>query len=111
MKNNRFTRRKLLKGSMAAAAAASIPGLIEPAHADTKVLRARTNFRFQTMDPAHMFSHAENEVMRAIYPRLVRFKEHDWGWELEDAESIEQLGRNPRQVQATPGYDLERRLR
>ncbi|MSP83109.1 MAG: peptide ABC transporter substrate-binding protein [Alphaproteobacteria bacterium] len=82
------TRRKALGG----AAALGTTALTTPraAQAQTKVLRARANYRYNNFDPAFKEFETEDVVEEAIYPRLIGYNGTDYGWVEQDAK-IKQL--------------------
>jgi peptide/nickel transport system substrate-binding protein len=56
------------------------------------ILRARSYGDIQVLDPAHRKAAPEDDIMRSIFNGLVRCKSADsWEWELDAAESIEQI--------------------
>jgi len=55
-------------------------------------LKARLQSDIGILDPAFWQSAAEQQVIDAIFPKLIDFKSStDWEWELSAAESIEQV--------------------
>ncbi|MER9140944.1 ABC transporter substrate-binding protein [Mesorhizobium sp. M0830] len=60
--------------------------------AEGKVLMARCAGSPQKLDPHFYVSSIEVDVMNCIYSKLTRFKPgSEWGWELEAAETVEQI--------------------
>ncbi|MER9820281.1 ABC transporter substrate-binding protein [Mesorhizobium sp. M0129] len=60
--------------------------------AEGKVLRACSDGDITKLDPAFYNRQVEVDVMSCIYSKLTRYKPGtDWGWELDAAESIEQV--------------------
>ncbi len=56
----------------------------------TSVLRARSNSDIQNIDPINPAATADQNVMQAIFNRLVNFKPGTaWEWELDAAEKID----------------------
>jgi len=84
-----INRRQLMYGSAAIGAA----GLarLSPAAAGTTVLRVQSKNRFTTLDPAQKLYADEDQVINAITPTLISFREQDFGWDLEDATYVEQV--------------------
>ena len=85
----RLSRRRMLQGMGALGAAASIPS--RAPRADSNVLRVRDRYGLNSLDPAYM--NTEILITRAIYTSLVQYKPFTdkWEWELDAAESIEQV--------------------
>jgi len=85
-----LTRRHFLQGTAAGALAAAGPRLAWSA--EDGVLRVSTYADLQVLDPAFMLGVPENQIMDITLHRLVMFKGGgDTGWELDAAESIEQV--------------------
>lgn len=85
------SRRKLLLSS---AVLGLVSGLqVLPAwSAEAKILNTRSYVDISTLDPANYVAASEEDVMGAIYSKLIYFKPgNKWEWELQAAESIEQL--------------------
>jgi peptide/nickel transport system substrate-binding protein len=90
----RFTvlsRRKLLQLTGAVAAGAAL----RPWRAsgqDQEVLRVRSYSDLQVLDPLDRLAQPEGDIMDAIFSNLVKAKPGEvWDWQLDAAESIEQL--------------------
>ncbi|MEH6578533.1 MAG: ABC transporter substrate-binding protein [Amphritea sp.] len=59
---------------------------------DKKVLHTRSYTDIQTLDPAFYSAAVEEDVMGAIYNKLIYYKPgNTWEWELQAAKSIEQV--------------------
>lgn len=86
-------RRKLILSSalVGLVSVANVP-LVEAADSDLKVLHTRSYTDIQSLDPAFYTVTAEENVMGAIYNKLIYYKAgKDWEWELQAAKSIEQI--------------------
>ena len=85
----RLSRRRMLQAMGALGAAVSIPS--RAPRADSNVLRVRDRYGLNSLDPAYM--NTELLITRAIYTNLVQYKPFTdkWEWELDAAESIEQV--------------------
>ena len=82
------TRRSIMGAAMAGAAAMAMPGFVNAA--GEKVLRVRSNSDIQGIDPNNPAAAADQDVMMAIFNKLVGFKPGtEWDWQLEAAEEIE----------------------
>lgn len=86
-----LTRRKFLLGSTTlGVAAAALPNLAWSA--ETKILRVRQGADIQNIDPEGWANIYEAEILETIFSKLVAFKAGDtWEWELDAAQSIEQV--------------------
>lgn len=86
-----LTRRSLLKGAAALGTAATVKP-IRAWSGETKVIKVHEFWGDLTnLDPAFRLG-ADERIMFSIFSNLVIFKEGDqWDWELDDAESIEQV--------------------
>ena len=86
-------RRHFLKTSGAlgiTAAAAGIPEIVYSQ--DKKILKIRTYADMRSLDPAHSQGIVDEEIQGSIYSKLIQYKPgREWGWELDAAESIEQV--------------------
>lgn len=88
-----ISRRRFLQASSAAglgAASLGLPGMSWSAEGG--VLKVRDYSDISTLDPAYFIAVPEEVVMGAIYNKLVSYKPgREWGWQLEAAESMEQI--------------------
>ena len=85
-----FTRRQFLSSTGAVAATAGFPG-IGRAQEDS-VLRIRHKKDIQNLDPLHNPDVTERNVKSGILVKLISYKSSsDWEWELDAAQSIEQV--------------------
>ncbi|MDQ2067637.1 ABC transporter substrate-binding protein [Xinfangfangia sp. CPCC 101601] len=96
MKNNEtkgfaVNRRQLLVGT----GALSLSSLLFPRNASAAtggILRVRSYSDLQVLDPAFMMSQSDQDIMQAIFTKLVaRPAGDEWTWAPGDVESIEQL--------------------
>lgn len=100
-----LARRTFLQGAAGAGlAAASLP-LTHAIWAQSgKVLRARSYADLDALDPGFYQNAYNVDVMNCIYSKLVRYKPgHEWGWELQAAESIEQIDETHIRFKLRPG--------
>ena len=59
---------------------------------DQSVLHIRSYSDLQVLDPLNRLAQPEGDIMDAIFSNLVKAKPGDtWDWELDAAESIEQV--------------------
>jgi peptide/nickel transport system substrate-binding protein len=88
---NGITRR----GVLASASAFGFASMVSPSISWSQgggVLRVRSYSDLQVLDPAFRLAAPEDDIMRCLFPGLVRRTAGDtWGWELEAARSIKQL--------------------
>jgi peptide/nickel transport system substrate-binding protein len=85
-----LTRRETLAISAAGFAALVSPRIVRAQNAT--ILRARSYGDIQVLDPAYRKAAPEDDIMRCIFNGLVKRKSADsWEWELDAAESIEQV--------------------
>jgi peptide/nickel transport system substrate-binding protein len=101
---SKLTRRRFLHGASALAAVATtgLPRLA--AAADETVLRTSLNSDINRIDPADWSSQGERDVVDTIYAKLINYKPGDkWEWELEAAESIEQVDPTHIKFKLKPG--------
>jgi len=84
-----LTRRSFVRGATLSTLAFSLP---RGAHAAGGVLRVSSFSDLQVLDPAHLLSSQELNLVELTTRRLVSFKgREDTSWELDAAESIEQI--------------------
>ena len=87
-----MTRRQFSQTLTGFGLAAGSLGLLQPAAAQSSVLRVRQSSDLQLLDPAFRATSSENNVMRCLYRTLVRYKPGDsWEYENDAAQSIEQI--------------------
>jgi peptide/nickel transport system substrate-binding protein len=68
------------------------------------VLRVRSYADLDALDPGFYQNAYNVDVMNCIYSKLVRYKPgHEWGWELQVAESIEQIDETHIRFRLRPG--------
>ncbi|MFT5116084.1 MAG: peptide/nickel transport system substrate-binding protein [Parasphingorhabdus sp.] len=86
-------RRNFLKTTGAIGLTAATAGMYEVAFADgKKILKIRTYADMRSLDPAHSQGIVDEEIQSSIYSKLIQYKPgREWGWELDAAESIEQV--------------------
>jgi peptide/nickel transport system substrate-binding protein len=86
-------RRHILKTSGALGIAAATAGIPEIVYAqDKKILKIRTYADMRSLDPAHSQGIVDEEIQSSIYSKLIQYKPgREWGWQLDAAESIEQV--------------------
>ena len=87
-----FMSRRQLLHAMTAAGLTSLafPRLVRAQ--GSSILKARSYSEIQVLDPAYRKAAPEDDIMRCIFNGLVRRKPGDeWSWELDAAESIEQV--------------------
>lgn len=84
------SRRHLLGGVGAGFLASAVPIRVINAD-DKKTLVVRQPWDIATLDPAHQAN--EGDIMGAIYSKLISYapSADKWGWQLEAAESLEQV--------------------
>lgn len=89
MRVRSLTRRRLLAATAAAAALPVLP--TRPRAQDANVLRVRATAEIQDIDPVNPAGNADQDVMGAIFNKLVAYKPNspEWGWQLEAATSME----------------------
>jgi peptide/nickel transport system substrate-binding protein len=93
-----MTRRQFLATTCAAGAVAALRPSISYSQSN-KVLRVRSNSDIQDIDPVNPAAAADQDVMMAVFNKLVSYKplygnesaDAGWGWELEAATSVEQV--------------------
>ena len=88
-----LTRRDVVQsGLLAGAAAGLLCGGIGTAHSQNRILRVRMVKDIAVIDPLNVRNTSENDVMTAVSNKLITYKPStDWEWELDAAESIEQV--------------------
>jgi len=86
-------RRTVLKGIAGAGAmATTLPITRAIWAAEGKTLRARNYADIDKLDPGFYQNAYNVDVMNCIYSKLIHYKPgHEWAWELQAAESIEQV--------------------
>jgi peptide/nickel transport system substrate-binding protein len=97
-----LSRRWFLKGAAGVAAAAAMRP--HRAAAEGKVLRVRFYSDIQVLDPAFRLSQNEDDIFQPCLVSLVTRKTGDvWDWELQAAESIEQVDDTHIKFKLKPG--------
>jgi peptide/nickel transport system substrate-binding protein len=87
-----LTRRAMLKGTAFVGMALAVRSQRPLFAAEGSTLRSRMNADINKIDPGDWASHGERDTIDTIYAKLINFKPGDkWEWELEAAESIEQV--------------------
>src|SRR3546814_127018 len=101
-----LTRRNFLVQSLVFGGAVAMPAWAgKVLAADDGVLRARLYNDVNSLDPA-IYQNAYNvDVMGLIYPKLIGYKPNSdkWEWQLEAAESIEQIDDTHIRFKLKPG--------
>ena len=87
----RLTRRRMLQGSAALGASAVAGGLPRVAFAANDKVAVRVERDIQNLDPANRIGAVEGNILRAVQPRLAKFKSGTFEWEPADVESIKQV--------------------
>src|SRR3954470_3159901 len=86
-----LTRRRMLQGSAALGASAFATGLPRVAFAAHDSIAVRVERDIQNLDPGSRIGAIEGNIIRAVQPRLARFKPGVFEWEPADVESIKQV--------------------
>ena len=87
-----LSRRKFMQGAAALGLIATATPRLARAEGH-RVLRARSASDIQDIDPGDPAAGSDQDVMMAIFNKLVAYDptSTNWGWELEAATSVEQL--------------------
>lgn len=98
-------RRQFLQTSGALGLAAASGVLPQIVYAQgKKILKMRTYADMRSLDPAHSQGIVDEEIQSAIYSKLIQYKPgREWGWELDAAESIEQVDGTHIKFKLKPG--------
>lgn len=99
-------RRRFLQGTAAGAFAAAMPisSRIWAAEGKGKVLRARAYADLDQLDPGFYQNGYNVDVMNCIYSKLTQYVPgREWDWELQAAESIEQIDDTHIRFRLRPG--------
>ncbi len=98
-------RRSILQGGIVAVVGGALMPLSRAVWAaQGKVLRARSYADIDKLDPGFYQNAYNVDVMNCIYSKLVRYKAgSEWGWELQAAESIEQVDETHIRFKLRPG--------
>lgn len=97
-----LSRRWFLHGAATAGAAAALAPRF--ARAEGKVLKVRSYSDLQVLDPAFRLAAVEDDIFQACLVGLVQRKTGDaWDWELQAAESIEQVDETHVKFKLRPG--------
>jgi peptide/nickel transport system substrate-binding protein len=90
--NFRLTRRRMLQGSAALGASTLATGWPRLAFAaGHERVVARIERDIQNLDPANRIGAVEGNILRAVQPRLAKFKPGVFEWEPDSAEKLEQV--------------------
>lgn len=98
-----LSRRRLLAS---VAASATLPLVPRPSRAQASpTLRVRSSSEIQDIDPVNPAASSDQDVMGAIFNKLVAYKANDpaWGWELEASTAIEQVDATHVRFSLMPG--------
>jgi len=98
-------RRRFMLSAAAFGAVGSLGFPFQVLSQNNRVLRARLYNDINRLDPA-IYENAYNvEVMNLIYPKLVGYRHNssDWDWQLEAAESMEQIDATHIRFRLRPG--------
>jgi peptide/nickel transport system substrate-binding protein len=89
----RATRRQAARGGLGVVASGVLAGgRGGDARAEERVLRLRVVKDIAVIDPLNVRNTSENDVMTAVSNKLITYKPStDWAWELDAAESMEQI--------------------
>lgn len=100
-----LNRRQFLKMSGAVGITAAAGHFAEVVYAqDRKILNIRTYADMRSLDPAHSIGIVDEEIHGAIYSKLIQYKPgRQWGWQLDAAESIEQVDDTRIRFRLKPG--------
>lgn len=102
-------RRKLMKLSVTFVALSAFA--LQPSWAEAepvkKILHTRTYLDIVSLDPAYASNLPDEDVMGAIYNKLIYYKPgSDWDWELQAAESIQQIDDTHIEFKLRPGIQF-----
>ncbi len=95
------SRRRFLQASGAVGLAAATVGAPQIVYAQgKKILKIRAYADLRSLDPAFSQGVVDEEIHGCIYSKLIQYKPgRRWDWQLDAAESIEQL--DPKQIRFT----------
>jgi len=97
-------RRRFLQGTAGVGLAALMPITTKVWSSEGRMLRVRSYGDLDTLDPGFYQNAFNVDVMNCIYSKLVRYAPgREWGWELEAAESIEQVDETHIRFRLRPG--------
>jgi|AntRauTorcE11898_2_1112593.scaffolds.fasta_scaffold01167_4 peptide/nickel transport system substrate-binding protein len=97
-------RRRFLQGTAAGLFATTIPIGVTWSADGKKILRARGTADLDKLDPGFYQNSYNVDVMNCIYSKLIRYKVgREWDWELQAAESIEQVDPTHIRFKLRPG--------
>lgn len=103
MSNMKFDRREALQAMAALGLAAMLQPHVVWA-ADRRLLRARSYSDLQVLDPLDRLSAPEDDITSCCLNKLIRHKSSEkWEWELDAAESIEQVDDTHIKFKLRPG--------
>ena len=104
MAHQRVSRRAFLAGTAAAGLTAAAPRGRPVEAADPKVLKVRSYYQLEALDPAFQISASDGDIIDTILMSLVTTKPGEtWGWERDAALSIEQVDPTHIRFQLRPG--------
>ena len=86
-----ISRRRFLAGTAATGAAAVAPRALRAQ--EPKILRVRSYYDLQVLDPCYRVGAPEDDITRCLLPGLIGYRPSadKWEWELEAAEAIDQI--------------------
>ncbi len=98
-------RRQFLQTTGALGLAAAAGGFGDIVYAqDKKILKIRTYADMRSLDPAYSQGIVDEEIQSSIYSKLIQYKPgREWGWELDAAESVEQVDDTHIKFKLKPG--------
>jgi peptide/nickel transport system substrate-binding protein len=104
MAHESVSRRAFLTGTAAAGLALAAPRGRSVEAADPKVLKVRTYYQLEVLDPAFQISASDGDIIDTVLLGLVGIKPGEtWGWERDAALSIEQVDPTHIRFQLRPG--------
>ena len=88
-----LSRRDFLKTTGAIGVASLAGSMSQIVYAQDKtILTVRAYSDMRSLDPAHSIGVVDEEIHCSIYSKLIQYKPgREWGWQLDAAESIEQV--------------------
>lgn len=97
-----LTRRRLLQGAASLGALGALRPFATLAQ-DGNILRVRSYTDIDTLDPAYSTGIAEEEVHSCLYRKLTTYVPGSWDWQLDAAETLEQVDDTHIQFTLKPG--------
>ncbi|MDH3378416.1 MAG: ABC transporter substrate-binding protein [Gammaproteobacteria bacterium] len=100
-----LNRRQFLQTSGALGLAAATSSIAEIVYAQDKtILKIRAYADMRSLDPAFSQGITDEEIHSCIYSKLIQYKPgREWSWELDAAESIEQVDDTHIKFKLKPG--------